>query len=120
MDDRPLPAATATVQSTQGKTETRRSGTEWAAIQAGDLLSAGDELRTDSTAQITLNFGNEAGILTLHPDSHLRIDGLTAASPNDAPVTLTLNQGRITGDTLRAPGRPKVVVRTGKGSTKVP
>ncbi len=115
-----IPAVTATVQSTQGKTEFRRAGADWRPVQAGDVLSAGDELRTDPTALLNMNLGKAGGILTLHSNSNLRIESLTAASPNDPPVGLTLNQGRITGDTLRAPGRPKVLIHTGKGSTKIP
>lgn len=113
-------AASATIDSTQGKTEFRRAGSDWQPTQAGLNLAPGDELRTDSTAQLNLDFGRTAGILTLHPNSHLRIDSLTPTKPDDAPITLTLNQGRITGDTLRDPGRPKIIVHTGKGSVKVP
>jgi hypothetical protein len=112
--------AIAMVQSTQGRTEVRRAGGDWQMVQAGDRLTAGDELRTDATAQMDLNLGGEAGILTLHPNSQLRIDRLRAGAPSEAPVELTLSQGRITGDTLRAPGKPKVKVNTGKGSVKVP
>ncbi|HVK57362.1 MAG TPA: hypothetical protein VM735_01170, partial [Candidatus Kapabacteria bacterium] len=118
--DASSPSAVATVQSSQGKAEYRRAGSDWQPAQAGLNLSSGDELRTDSAAELIINFGKEAGILTLHPGSTLRIDSLTSASPGEAPVTLTLGQGRITGDTLRAPGTPKVQVHTGKGSIKVP
>ena len=116
----PSAPAVATVQSTQGKTEIRRSGGDWGTVQAGDPLVAGDELRTSPSAEMNLNLGKEAGILTLHPNSILRIDSLTPLSPDGPPVTLTLTAGRITGDTLRAAGRTKVLVHTGKGSVKVP
>jgi hypothetical protein len=112
--------ASATVQSSRGNTEYRRADSSWQPAQAGLDLQPGDELRTDATAELNLDFGRTAGILTLHPNSHLRIDSLSATHPDHAPVTLTLSQGRITGDTFRAPGRPKVQVHTGKGTVKVP
>ena len=113
-------AASATIETVKGQVEIRRADGEWQRAERSQLVMAGDEVRTSGDSSLELNFGREAGMLTLHPNSALRIDQLGATSGTGPHATLTLSRGRITGDTLRKPGATKIVVNTPKGTTKVP
>ena len=113
--------ARATISSVTGNAEIRRQQTaQWERARTGDTLTVGDQARTGPGAQIDFNLGNNAGVLTLMPDSLLQFDQLGPKSPND-PVQAVLNlpKGRIVGDTLKLPGATKIVVKTPSGATEI-
>src|SRR5688500_8036662 len=105
-------AASAIIESVKGQVEIRRADGEWQRAERNQLVMAGDEIRTSGDSNLELNFGREAGVLTLHPNSALTIEQLGATSGTGPHATLTLSRGRVTGDTLRKPGATKIVVNT--------
>ncbi|HEX7860950.1 MAG TPA: hypothetical protein VF773_11520 [Verrucomicrobiae bacterium] len=113
-------AASATIESVKGQVEIRRADGEWQRAEPSQLIMAGDEIRTSGDSSLELDMGREAGVLTVHPNSALRIEQLGATSGTGPHATLMLSRGRVTGDTLRKPGATKIVVNTPKGTAKVP
>jgi hypothetical protein len=118
-----LPAsARATITSVTGHAEIRHQQTAtWERARPGDTLTVGDQARTSLGAQIDFNLGQNAGVLTLMPDSLLQFDQLGPKSPSD-PVHAVLNlpKGRVIGDTLDLPGTTKIVVKTAGGTVEIP
>ena len=114
--------ARATISSVTGDAEIRRQEIgRWERARKGEVLQAGDQARTGPGAQIDFNLGQNAGVLTLMPDSLLQFDQLGPKSPNDSvQAVLALPKGRIIGDTLKLPGATKVVVKTSGGTVEIP
>src|SRR5688572_15076 len=111
----------ATISSVTGNAEIRRQQSgQWERARTSDTLTAGDQARTSPGAQIDFNLGQNAGVLTLMPDSLLQFDQLGPKSPNDSvQVVLNLPKGRVVGDTLKLPGATKIVVKTPNGATEI-
>ena len=114
--------ARATITSVTGNAEIRRQQTaQWQSARRGDILQPGDQARTGPGAQIDLNLGLAAGVLTLMPDSLLQFDQLGPKSPNDSvQAVLNLPKGRVIGDTLKLPGAAKILVKTPNGTAEIP
>ena len=113
--------ARATIESVSGRPEIRRSGGSWEPAQIGQALHQGDEARTPGVSQIDFHLGEYAGILSLTPGSTLRFVQLGAITPADSVhAVIDLPEGRIIGDTLKLPGRTKVIVKTPRGSVEIP
>lgn len=111
----------ATIERISGQPEVRRSGGSWERAQIGQNLHQGDEARTPGGSQIDFNLGEYAGVLSLTPGSVLRFEQLGAATPADSVhAVIDLPEGRIIGDTLKLPGRTKVIVKTPRGSVEIP
>ena len=113
--------ARATISSVSGNAEIRRQQTgQWERARKGDTLTVGDQARTGPGGQIDFNLGQNAGVLTLMPDSLLQFDQLGPKSPNDSvQAVLKLPKGRVVGDTLKLPGATKIVVKTPSGATEI-
>lgn len=113
--------ARATIERVSGQPEVRRSGGSWEPAQIGQSLRQGDEARTPGASEIDFNLGEYAGVLSLTPGSTLRFEQLGAITAADSVhAVIDLPQGRIIGDTLKLPGRTKVIVKTPRGSVEIP
>jgi hypothetical protein len=109
----------AAIVRVEGSADLFRAG-NWAPARVGETLHQGDQARTAANGKIEINLGNYGGVLTLTPDSLLRLEQLGPTSPEAEVLAIVdLRRGRVIGDTLKPPARKTILIRTPTGTQEI-
>jgi hypothetical protein len=111
---------TAVIESLSGDVEVAAYNGDWRNASVGTTVQAGDRIRTGNDGSARLNLGKYGGTAELLPNSSVQITrlGTTRQEPKLLAV-LSLEQGRIIGDTKNPPKNGRVLIRTPKGTYEI-